>query len=70
MDIGLGDCCGCGVFGRGPDRHVRHASGDLVDAMLVQEMVMAVWLIVKGFNASAIAPGSAKTPTNEPLGAA
>ena len=29
--------------------------------MLVQEMVMAVWLIVKGFNASAIASGSATT---------
>jgi hypothetical protein len=38
--------------------------------MLVQEMVMAIWLIVKGFNASAIAPGAAKTPTSEPLGAA
>jgi hypothetical protein len=38
--------------------------------MLVQEMVMAVWLIVKGFNASAIASGSAKTATNEPLSAA
>ncbi|MFC1992870.1 DUF4386 domain-containing protein [Chloroflexota bacterium] len=30
----------------------------------VQEMVFAVWLIVKGFNPSAIASGSAKTDTN------
>ncbi|MDH5186036.1 MAG: DUF4386 domain-containing protein [candidate division WOR-3 bacterium] len=30
----------------------------------VQEMVFAVWLIVKGFNSSAIASGSAKTDIN------
>jgi hypothetical protein len=28
--------------------------------LALQEMVMAVWLIVKGFNSSAIASGSAK----------
>ncbi|MHC1781212.1 MAG: DUF4386 domain-containing protein [Anaerolineaceae bacterium] len=33
--------------------------------IFLQEMVMAVWLIVKGFNASAIASVSAKTATNE-----
>jgi len=31
----------------------------------VNEMVLAVWLIVKGFNSSAIASGSAKTDTNK-----
>ena len=31
----------------------------------VQEMVFAVWLIVKGFNSSAITSGSAKTDINE-----
>ena len=35
----------------------------------LQEMVMAVWLIVKGFNPSAIASLSAKTATNELLNA-
>ena len=36
----------------------------------LQEMVLAVWLIVKGFNPSAIASPSAKTATNELLSAA
>jgi hypothetical protein len=36
----------------------------------LQEMVMAVCVIVKGFNPSAIASLSAKTATNEPLSAA
>jgi uncharacterized protein DUF4386 len=38
--------------------------------ILLQEMVMAVWLIVKGFNPSAIASLSTKTTTNEILSAA
>ena len=38
--------------------------------MLPQEIVLAVWLIVKGFNPSAIASLSAKTATNELLSAA
>ena len=36
----------------------------------LQELALAVWLIVKGFNPSAIASLSAKTETNERLGAA
>jgi Domain of unknown function (DUF4386) len=35
--------------------------------ILPQELVLAVWLIVKGFNPSATAPLSAKTATNELL---
>jgi hypothetical protein len=39
----------------------------MVIPMLPQEIVLAVWLIVKGFNPSAIASLSAKTATNELL---
>ncbi len=38
--------------------------------IFLQEMVLAVWLIVKGFNPSAVASLSAKTVTNELLSAA
>jgi|WetSurMetagenome_2_1015567.scaffolds.fasta_scaffold153766_1 hypothetical protein len=42
----------------------------LAASIAVQEMVLAVWLIVKGFNPSAIASLSAKTATDELLSVA
>jgi hypothetical protein len=44
--------------------------GFLLVPTAIQEMVFAVWMIVKGFNPSAIASGAAKTATNELLSAA
>ncbi|MHB9032475.1 MAG: DUF4386 domain-containing protein, partial [Anaerolineae bacterium] len=54
--------------------HTALSIGEGVGLLLVptaiQEMVFAVWLIVKGFNQSAITAGAEKTATNERLSAA
>jgi hypothetical protein len=51
--------------------HVDTGYGFYLEMVIApQEMVMAAWLIVKGFNPSAIASLSAKTATNELLSAA
>jgi hypothetical protein len=43
--------------------------GLLLVPTAIQEMVFAVWMIVKGFNPLAVAAKSGKTETNELLSA-
>jgi hypothetical protein len=51
-----------GLFGLSPESTTTTI---LAAPIAVQEMVFAVWLIVKGFNPSAIASGSAKIATSK-----
>ena len=51
-----------GLFGLSPESTT---TTFLAAPIAVQEMVFAVWLIVKGFNSSAIASGSAETDTDQ-----
>jgi len=50
------------LFGEDPNSTLSNA---LYFPLASQEMVFAVWLIVKGFNSSSIVSGSAKTDINE-----
>lgn len=52
-----------GLFGT--DTNSVDATTLLAAPIAVQEMVFASWLILKGFNPSAIASGSSKTDTNQ-----
>ncbi len=71
MAIRLGAYWGHTVWGRGL---IYVFTGTTLVIVLMplalQEMVMAIWLIVKGFNPSAIDSGAARTATNELLSAA
>jgi len=54
-----------GIFGAQQILSFDSGLGFLMAPLAIQEMVFAVWMIVKGFNPSAIASLSAKTATNE-----
>lgn len=58
------------MFGSHVAPSVDAGIGLLMGPLALQEMVFAVWMIVKGFNPSAIASGAAKEATTELLSAA
>jgi len=59
-----------GVFGAQQILSFDSGLGFLMAPLAIQEMVFAVWMIVKGFNRQRIAALSAKTATTELLSAA
>jgi hypothetical protein len=67
--FGISGIVSCALVSIGLIAPVGTVQVAMVIPMLPQEMVLAVWLIVKGFNPSAIASLYAKTATNELLSA-
>jgi hypothetical protein len=59
-----------GIFGAQQVLSFNSGLGILMAPLAIQEMVFAVWMIVKGFNQQKIAALSAKTATNELLSVA
>ena len=68
--FGISGIVSCALVSTGLIAPFSTAQIVMVVPMLPQEMVLAVWLIVKGFNPPAIASLSAKTTANELLSAA
>jgi hypothetical protein len=59
-----------GIFGAQQILSFDVGLGFLMAPLAIQEMVFAVWMIVKGFNPSAVEALSARTATNEVMSAA
>jgi hypothetical protein len=67
--FGISGIVSCALVSTGLIAPVGTVQVLMIIPMLPQELVLAVWLIVKGFDPSAIAALSAKTATNELLSA-